>query len=141
MRFDRQDMVCCTQTLAARYVTQFPDHGVAWLYYANSLYSVARYTEALSALRHAVRLCPPNKLHFVQNHFGHLYQQRGSFRRAESWFRRSIALCPAHASAYIYLGSLLALEGRFSEAEAIHRQATQCEREIGRASCRERVCT
>ena len=27
----------------------------------------------------------------VHNHYGHLYQQKGSFRRAESWFRRAIA--------------------------------------------------
>src|SRR4030095_7069674 len=79
------------------------------------------------ALRRAARLCPSNKLHLVQNHFGHLYQQKGNFRRAETWFRRAIASSPTDASAYIYLGSLLASEGRLSESEAIHRQATLCE--------------
>jgi len=126
-KFDRQDMVCCTQTLARRYLADFPDHGPAWLWYGASLYAVARYTEALTALRRAARLCPPAKLHFVQWHFGHLYQQRGHFRRAEAWFRRAITSCPSDATSYIYLGGLLALEGRLPESEALHRQATLCE--------------
>ena len=125
-RFDRQDMVCCTQTLAKRYLANCPDRGPAWLCYGIALYAVARYTEALIALRRAARLCPPTKLHIVQNHFGHLYQQRGSFRRAEAWFRSAITSCPSDATSYIYLGGLLALEGHLSEAEAIHRQATLC---------------
>jgi tetratricopeptide (TPR) repeat protein len=126
MRFDHQDMVCCTLTLAKRYLAEFPDHGFAWVWLAISLSRVARYPEALSALRRAARLCPPKKLHLVQNQFGHLYQQKGCFRRAEAWFRRAITSRPSDAGAYIYLGALLALEGRLPEAEAVHSQATRC---------------
>jgi len=125
-RFDQQNMRCCTQALAKQYHAKFPDHGAAWFRYGISLYAVARYSEALAALRRAARLCPPNKLHLVQYHFGHLYQQRGSYRRAEPWFRRAIASCPSHSTSYIYLGALLALEGRLAEAEVVHRQATLC---------------
>lgn len=125
-RFDQQDLVCSTQTLAKRYLAEFPDHGAAWCRYGISLYAVARYSEALAALRRAARLCPPTKVHLVQNHFGHLYQQKGSFRRAEAWFRKAISSCPSDSTSYIYLGSLLALEGRLSEAEVVHRQATLC---------------
>jgi len=125
-RFDQQDMLCCTRTLTERYLAEFPDHGAAWFRYGISLYALARYSEALPALRRAARLCPPNKLHLVQYHFGHLYQQKGSYRRAETWFRRAIASCPSDSTPYIYLGALLALEGRLSEAEVVHRQATVC---------------
>ena len=125
-RFDQQDMLCCTRTLAKRYLAEFPDHGAAWFRYGISLYALARYSEALTALRRAARLCPPSKRHLVQYHFGHLYQQKGSYRRAEAWFRRAITSCPSDSTSYIYLGALLALEGRLSEAEVVHRQATLC---------------
>jgi len=126
-RFDLQDMPSCERTLAKRYVANFPERGAGWLCYGVSLCEVSRYTEALAALRRAARLCPPNKLHLVQSHFGHLYQRKGNYRCAENWFRKAIASCPQDAGAYIYLGGLFALEGRLREAEAIHRRATRCE--------------
>src|ERR1700684_2975732 len=119
-KVDQQDMVCCTLELAKRYLADYPRHGSVWLCYAKSLYAVARYKEAIAALRQALRYCPPDKVHFVQDHFGHLYKQKGQFRRAEAWFRRAIASCPSDATSYIYLGGLLAQEGRLSEAEALH---------------------
>ena len=126
-RFDRQDMVCCMQTMAKRYVADFPDRGAGWMWYGISLYAMARYTEALAALRRAERLCPPDKLHLVQYHFARLYEQKGNYRRAETWFLKAISSCPSDAYCYIFLGALLAREGRLSEAEAMHRQATLCE--------------
>lgn len=124
---DQRDMVCCTIELAKRFVSDYPEFGPGWLCYGASLYQVARYKEALVALRRAARLCPPESLHLVESHFGHLYQQKGNSRRAEHWFRRAIATAPARASAYIYLGALLARQGRLPAAEALHRKATQCE--------------
>ena len=51
---------------------------------------------------------------------------RGAFRLAERWFRRAVALRPSDATDYIFLGALLAIAGRLSEAEAVHRRATKC---------------
>ena len=126
-KFDQQDMVCCTLALAKRYLADFPDRGAAWLCFGVSLYAVARYTEALTALRRAARLCPPKYIHLVQYHFGHLYKQKGNYRRAETWFRKAIASCPSDADSYIFLGGLLARDGRLSESEATHRKGTLCE--------------
>src|SRR5947209_11525770 len=125
-RFDAQDMVCSTVELARLYLAAHPKHGVVWLYYADSLYAMARYTESLAALRRAVRLCPPNKLHLVYSRFGHLYRQRGAFRLAEHWYRRAVDSSPSDATCLIFLGALLALAGRLEEAEAAHRRATRC---------------
>lgn len=91
-RFDARDMVASVVLLAERYLAAHPEHGVAWLYYADSLRSMTRYSEALAALRRAARLCPPARLYLVYRRFGHLHQQRGAFRLAERWFRRATAL-------------------------------------------------
>ena len=125
-RFDLKHMRCCTLELARRYLSDFPAHTGTWVRYGRSLYSIGRYTEALSALRRAKRLCRPKKLHFLRVQFGCLYERRGNFRRAEAWYRQAILACPSDADAYIYLGGLLATEGRLTEAEAIYRQATRC---------------
>jgi tetratricopeptide (TPR) repeat protein len=111
----------------ARYLADYPEHGFMWLSYGIALYELARYPEAQAALRRAARLCPPEKLHLVQHHFGHLYRQKGAFSLAERWYRKAIALQPGSATGYIYLGALLAVGGRLREAGAIHRKATQCE--------------
>jgi tetratricopeptide (TPR) repeat protein len=125
-RFDARDMVCCTVELARRYLADHPKHGVVWLYYADSLYAMARYAESLAALRRAVRLCPPKKLHLVYSRFGHLHRQRGAFRLAERWYRRAVDASPSDATYRIFLGAVLASAGRLQEAEAVHRRATRC---------------
>jgi tetratricopeptide (TPR) repeat protein len=80
----------------------------------------------LVALRKALAGYPLERRHFVQSQFGHLYWQKGDFRRAKDWFRKTIESAPSEASGYIYLGAVLAQEGRFAEAEKIHGQGTQC---------------
>ena len=125
-RLDARDMVASVVLLAGRYLADHPDHGVIWLYYADSLCAMARYSEALVALRRAAKRCPSAKLSLVYRRFGHLHQQRGAYRLAERWFRRATALRPSDATDHIFLGALLATAGRLSEAEAVHRHATKC---------------
>ncbi len=125
-RLDARDMVASTVLLAERYLAAHPEHGVVRLWQVDSLCAMARYSEALSALRRAARLCPAAKLYLVYRRFGHVHQQRGAFRVAERWFRRAIAVRPSVTTDYIFLGALLATSGRLTEAEAVHRQATHC---------------
>jgi tetratricopeptide (TPR) repeat protein len=122
-------MVAWTVELTKRYLVanrhkDFP--WPFWLYYADSLCAMARYTEALSALRRAARLCPPKRLNLVYRRFGHLHRCRGAFRLAERWYRRAIEVHPSGATDQIFLGALLATAGRLPEAEAVHRRATKC---------------
>lgn len=124
---DERDMACSRLIQAKRYVTEFPERGPGWRIYGISLYRLCQYPEAVAALRKALRLCPADKAHWVQNDLGHLYKQRGNFRRAEAWFRRAITSRPGEATAYIYLGGLFGLEGRLEEAEEMHRKAIRCE--------------
>ena len=125
-RFRRAKHVGCTVELARRYLAAHPKHCVVWIYYADALYDMARYTESLAALHRAVRLWPPKKLHLVYYRFGDIYKQRGAFRLAERWYRRAIEVSPSDATYRIFLGGFLARAGRLQEAEAVHRRATRC---------------
>lgn len=125
-RFDQQDHFCCVIITMRRLLDNLPDHGPGWLCYAIALRSLARYKEALVALRRAEQLAPQTMLRLVYSQYGHLYEGKGNFRLAEKWFRRTMESFPEHTDGYIYLGALFAVEGRLAEAEAIHRQATQC---------------
>jgi tetratricopeptide (TPR) repeat protein len=125
-RADKRGLGSSSIELATLLVKDFPDRGRAWFEFGTAIYPVARYGEALSALRRALRLCPPKGRHVVQAHFGHLYTKKGEFRRAEAWFRKALAGDPRNATWHVFLGALLAVSGRLKEAEAVHRKATRC---------------
>jgi tetratricopeptide (TPR) repeat protein len=57
---------------------------------------------------------------------GHLFVARGDFDQAAAWFRRAIEADPGDASYRIYLGAILARQGRLEEAEGVHRTAIAC---------------
>ena len=125
-RADKHGLASCSIELAFRLVSDFPDRGRAWFELALATYPVARYDDALCALRRGLRLCPQNKRHIVYGQFGNLYSQKGEFRRAETWYRKALAGDPRDATWHILLGALLAGAGRLREAEALHRTATRC---------------
>ena len=125
-RFDARDMVGCTVELARRYLADNPTHGVVWVYYADSLRAMSRYTEALVALRRGLRLCPRKKLYLVYYRFGDFYEKQGALRVAERWYRKAVDSNPSDATYRIFLGAHLARTGRLKEAAAVHRRATQC---------------
>jgi tetratricopeptide (TPR) repeat protein len=112
--------------LARRFLQVYPDVGPAWVTLGGNLIELARYDEAERALTRAIDLCPEEKLEIPLAMMGHLYRARGDFDRAEQWYNRAILADPADADGYIYLGGLLAIQGRFVEAEETCRRATEC---------------
>ena len=57
---------------------------------------------------------------------GRLFDESGAHDDAARWYREAIDADPTDASHRIFLGGMLAKLGRFEEAEAEHRAATQC---------------
>jgi Flp pilus assembly protein TadD len=55
-----------------------------------------------------------------------LSQDESKLEEAENWLRKAVEARPDDATAYIYLGAMLAKNGRLEEAESWHRRAVQC---------------
>ena len=56
---------------------------------------------------------------------GHLEKQRGELERAAGQYRWAIKAAPRHTAGYIFLGGVLARQGRLREAEDVHRTAIE----------------
>ena len=107
--------------LVRAYTRRYPERSGGWVVFADVLAGFARYDEAIKALRKGQRVAksenwrePPDDHFAVQ--WGLLYQQKKDFSRAESSFRRAVALRPS-AKNLTHLAEVLVIEGQFAEAE------------------------
>jgi len=123
-----RDWIASTAEAARRILADHPRRAIAWLRLGDALRRMARFPEALAALRKALRLGPPEKRDLVCLHIGQAYQDRGSFGLAERWFRRTIELQPADTDWHAHLGRLHAVRGHFRAAAAAHRRAIRSKR-------------
>lgn len=110
---------------ARRYLTRYPDDWMGWLILGSSLTDLARYEEAVEALENSLRLTPRPGQIFVFAKFGHLHRAKGEYDQAAEWYQRAVDASPTDAAGRIYLGAVLAKQGRLAEAEAMHRSATE----------------
>ena len=111
--------------LATDYTQRYPDNYWGWIVLADALSDLARYGEAERALRQARRLVPAERRINVYAHWGHLYDRKCDLKRAERWYRRALKEKRSKNTmrCLIYLGGVLAKQGRFAEAEECQRKA------------------
>lgn len=122
----KDDKPALTVELARRYFAQHPGEPALLHILGKALASLARYEEAEAALLRALELCSADKEYRIQRSIGELKADAGCLAEAEDRFRQAIASNTLHASAYIYLGAMLAGLGRLGKAEEWHRAGTQC---------------
>ena len=113
----------CAIELGQQYLRNYPKDGAAWLLMGDLLTGIARYEEAIAALRKAMRLAVPEHLDMAYRQMGTLYRERGKYRIAERWFRKAMDANPKSTRSLIFLGAVLAKQGRFAEAKRYHRRA------------------
>ena len=111
--------------LREAFLRVYPNHVPTWVSYGVGLVELARYEEAREVLRHAIRLCPADRLSIPYAQMGHLYKQRGNLRRAALWYRKATVASPTEADGYIYLGSVLALMGDLDGALKWHERGAR----------------
>jgi tetratricopeptide (TPR) repeat protein len=111
---------------ARRFVRAYPTFGPGWLELAISLCPLGRYEEAEQALAKAIELCPDSHRALPLAHMGHLFRACGDYDQAAGWYRQAIAADSRDASWRIFLGAVLAKQGKLHEAEEVHRAATEC---------------
>jgi tetratricopeptide (TPR) repeat protein len=109
-----------------RYLIDDPENGVAWVYVGQALVEMARYEEAEQAFAKAIEHFPIEKRNIPLGQMGHLFDEAGDYDQAADWYRKAIDSRPGKASNYIYLGGVLAKQGRHHEAEEVLRRGTEC---------------
>lgn len=122
----KQRQPAFTIELARRYLDKEPDDPRALSHLAAALRDVARYDEAYAIYERLLASFAPDAHPVVWRQLGQLEEARSQLASAEGWYRRAIEARPLDATAYIFLGSMLAKAGRLTEAEHWHRRATEC---------------
>ena len=110
---------------ARSYLKSYPDDGAAWLILGEVLCDVAKYDESAKALRRAIKLFRPDRRDMPYANMGHLYREKGNLRTAERWYRKAVEVNPKVGTSWIFLGAVLAKQGRFAEAKRCHRRAVK----------------
>jgi tetratricopeptide (TPR) repeat protein len=121
-----QGLVASVIESARAYLKDFPNHSLARLYYGISLYELARYDEAKRVFLQVIKECDAEHLGYLYSCMGHLYKRKGVFHKAAEWYRKAVKVSGREAGYLIFLGAVLALDGKLAEAEACHRRAIKC---------------
>ena len=121
-----KEMAACTIELAEAYLQDYPRNGRVWLELGIALSNLARYKKATQAIQKAIEYLDTEDHCFCYLYFGHLYKQKGNYKKAIEWYRKASDADPDSATYFIYLGGILATVGKLTEAEECHRYATKC---------------
>jgi tetratricopeptide (TPR) repeat protein len=121
----RNDMSATTVLLAARWLQTHPDDLDVIHDYAEMLYKMTRYEEAIRVYLDALARFPDDRWGLF-NQLGHLYRYRGDFAVAEWWYQKAVDEDPDEVASYVFLGAVQARQGKLTQAENTHRRATQC---------------
>lgn len=122
---NENDLAATCVLLAERWLQDHPDDLLVTHDYADMLYKMARYDEALRVYHDALVKFERHRWG-IYNQLGHLYMYRGDFHQAEAWYRKAIEEHPDEAASFIFLGAVQARQGNLIEAEATHRKGTLC---------------
>lgn len=79
------------------------------------------YSKARVALRRLENLGRDENPYLVCVRWAEYYYAIGDVKRAERWYRKAVGAAPA---ALVFLGAVLARQGRLAQAKRCHRQAT-----------------
>ncbi len=120
------DHPASTIVLARTLLVETPDHVLTLTRLGHALSELANYEEAATVLKHALECCEESRRDIIYGKLGHLAKFRGEYDVAVEWYQKAIDAAPNDATGYIFLGAVLARQGKLREAEIIHRRVTQC---------------
>jgi tetratricopeptide (TPR) repeat protein len=121
----QKDHPATTVLLASEYLKANRGDMEVLLDYAEMLYKMTRYEDAIQIYMDAISLLDEGSNGwsiFIQ--LGRMYQYWGRPNEAEPWFRKAIEAEPDELASYIFLGACLARQGKLKQAEEMHRMAT-----------------
>src|SRR5687767_4172730 len=108
--------------LALEYTRLCPRDISGWALLANALIDLTLYSKARVALRRVEEIGRAEHSYVARVCWGRYYKAMGDLKRAERWYRRAAGTAPV---ALVFLGAVLAKQGKLAEAKQLHRQATR----------------
>jgi tetratricopeptide (TPR) repeat protein len=129
MRIWNYNQPASTLLRARGFLRRFPQAATVWSLLGRLLTTMARYSEARSAVATSLRLrAETGKAPIAWTYvtMGDSYEQAGDFETALAWYRRALELNSDDADIYFELGYLLEQSGRLDEAEELLRQPRKC---------------
>ena len=121
----RNDHAATTVLLARQWLQAHPDDLLIIIKYAEMLYKMTRYQEAIRVYEDAIGRLEEDDRWAIFNQIGRMYNYWGRPEQAEPWFRKAIEIEPDEVASYIFLGACQARQGKLKEAEATHRAAIE----------------
>lgn len=121
------DQAATTVHLAPLWLTDHPDDIAVIGWYADMLYQMTRYDDAINVLSNAINQVNEDlPKHLMLLKMGAVERYRGNCAESEKWYCSAIELQPNDATGYVMLGAAQARQGKLKMAEATHRRGTQC---------------
>jgi tetratricopeptide (TPR) repeat protein len=114
--------VATRRELAVAYARRCPRSTSAWAHVASSLVDLRLFKKAFFALKRLQEVARAEDAYIVFIRWGDYYKSIGDLRRAGHWYRKA---AKEEQGALVFVGAVLARQGRFAEAKRYHRQATR----------------
>jgi tetratricopeptide (TPR) repeat protein len=123
--------------LCKRHLEKYPRDGYIWHQYACTLTELARFDEALRALKNALDFSDQEHHDFIFVSIGEVYFDRADYLKAEKYFLKANALIPNEIIIHDFLGICAFRRGELQSAEERFQHALQCQDDPN--NCREEV--
>ena len=121
----RNDQAATTVLLASRWLQDHPNDIDVIFNYAEMLYKMTRYEEAIRIYQDAIKNFEDRRWG-LYNQLGRLHRYRGDLAQAELWFQKAVDEDPDEVISYVFLGATQARQGKLTRAEETHRRGTRC---------------
>lgn len=121
-----RNLPALTIELGRLYLADTPVEPIALSMVGQAYTEVGRYVDAQMVLERYLEVCDADWRARAFLLLGHLSKAKSEIGAAESHYRQAIELLPDDTRGYIYLGGMLASNGRLDEAEGLLRRAAKC---------------
>ncbi len=108
--------------MCRRLLSDYPKSAYGWYVLSYALIDLAKYDEAKISLNKCTKYIKQNSKYRPCYLKGHLYRDNGQNKLAERWYRKAIEHSPKLPELWVFLGAILARQGKYKEAKIAHRK-------------------